>query len=255
MTTILHSGQQRPPEGALRGQTASSTMLSPAYMVLQPKGGTTKSTTLEQLLLHLHELAEKQIWLIDCDLSNPDLYRAHHGKDDIKCECIALDADAGYTTVARRLADPRIAGPIAISTGAGLAEVYIRNLGTLDLAAYRARRPFIVIVTIDPDTDSVIHLEALRGAMPHAEFYVVRPRHFGRPEEFEVFNESDIAQQFLRENRVIDLPVMPSALVRRFKTDRKSLISVMESDDIADRCTLETWLPHSRKALAPIVDR
>lgn len=254
MTTILHRGQKPVSESAVRGQTASSTMLAPAYMVLQPKGGTTKSTTLEQTLFHLYELVEKQIWLIDCDLSNPDLYRAHHD-GDIKCECIALDADAGYTTVARRLSDPRITGPIAISTGAGLAEVYIRNLGTLDLAAHRARRPFIVLVTVDPDTDSVIHLEALREAMPNAEFYVVRPRHFGRPEEFEVFNESDIGQRFLQEGRVIDLPVMPSALVRRFKSDRKSLISVMQSDDIADRCTLDTWAPHSRRALAPILDR
>lgn len=254
MTITIHRDAAHTPRGIRRDQTAANTMLSPAYMVLQPKGGTGKSTVVEQILLHLYQSVEKQIWLIDSDLSNPDLYRAHHGSE-IKCECIALDGDGGYTTVARRLSDPRIDGPIAISTGAGLAEVYARNLGILDLAAHHARRSMNVVITLDLDTDSVIHIQALREAMPHSMFYVVRPRHFGRPEEFEVFNESDIGQEFLATERVIDLPVMPSALARRFKTDRKSLISIMQSDDIADRCTLETWAPHSRRALSPFLDR
>ncbi|WP_420104475.1 hypothetical protein [Bosea sp. (in: a-proteobacteria)] len=253
MTTTIHRGEAHSPRSIRRDQTAAGTMLSPAYIVLQPKGGTGKSTVVEQILLHLYHSVEKQIWLIDADLSNPDLYRAHYGSE-IKCECVALDSDAGYTTVARRLSDPRIDGPIAISTGAGLAEVYARNLGILDLAAHHAHRSLNVAITIDLDTDSVIHIQSLREAMPHSVFYVVRPRHFGRPEEFEVFNESDFGQEFLAAKRVIDLPVMPSALARRFKTDRKSLISIMQSDDIADRCTLETWAPHSRRALSPLLD-
>lgn len=255
MTATIHRDEAHSPRGIRRDQTAAGTMLSPAYMLLQPKGGTAKSITLEQLLLHLYDLVKHQIWLIDCDMSNPDLYRAHHTEIEFKCECIALDSDGGYTTVARRLSDPRIDGPIAISTGAGLAEVYARNLGILDLAAHHARRSLNVVIPIDLDTDSVIHIQALREAMPHSVFYVIRPRHFGRPEEFEVFNESDIGQEFLAARHVIDLPVMPSALARRFKTGRKSLISIIEFDDIADRCTLETWAPHSRRALSPFLDR
>ena len=84
--------------------------------------------------------------------------------------------------------------------------------------------------------------------------HIIRPRYFGRPEQFEVFNESDLGRKFLAERRVIDLPAVPAALVRRFKTDRMSFSAVAQRGDVADVAALDVWRPKARAALAPLLD-
>lgn len=238
-----------PPNRDIPGSDRSR--LGPVIMAAQPKGGTRKSTTLAEIAFHLTE-AGLPSWIIDPDKANPDNYRAHH--TELKCECIALDREHGFTSIARRIGDTRISGPILISCGAGLAEVFKENAGTLDLAASRAGRRFIVLVPIDLDVDSLSHIDDMREAMPGAQFFIIRPRHFGHPEEFETFNDSDLGRDFIAQRRVIDLPAMPAALVRRFKSDRMSLRSVAERGDVGEVAALDTWRPRSRAALAPILD-
>lgn len=53
---------------------------------------------------------------------------------------------------------------------------------------------------------------------------------------------------------MIDLPAMPAALVRHFKSDRLSLAAIAERGDIAEVAALDTWRPRSRAALAPLLD-
>lgn len=225
--------------------------LAPVIMAAQPKGGTRKSTTLAEIIFHLMEMGHMP-WIIDQDKANPDNYKAHH--TELKCECIAADREHGFTSIARRISDTTITGPILISCGAGLVDVFKENAGTLDLAASRVGRPFFVVVPIDLDVDSLNHIEAMREAMPSAQFFIIRPRHFGHPDEFEAFNESDLGHSFINQGRVIDLPAMPAALVRHFKSDRLSLAAIAERGDIAEVAALDTWRPRSRAALAPLLD-
>lgn len=225
--------------------------LWPVIMTVQPKGGSGKSTRLAEVAFHLVE-AGLSPWIIDPDKANPDNYRAHH--TELKCECIAMDREHGFTSIARRIGDTRISGPILISCGAGLEEVFKENAGTLDLAASRVGRRVLVLVPIDLDVDSLNHIDDMREAMPGAQFFIIRSRHFGRPEEFEAFNDSDLGRGFTAQGRVIDLPAMPAALVRRFKSDRMSLSAVAERGDIGEVAALDTWRPRSRAALAPILD-
>lgn len=252
-STLRAAPQSAPPYSPQKRDTSGTDRsgLGPVIMAAQPKGGTRKSTTLAEIAFHLTE-AGLPPWIMDPDKANPDNYRAHH--TELKCECIAMDREHGFTSIARRIGDTRISGPILISCGAGLAEVFKENAGTLDLAASRAGRRFIVLVPIDLDVDSLSHIDDMREAMPGAEFFIIRSRHFGRPEEFEAFNDSDLGRSFIAQGRVIDLPAMPAALVRRFKSDRMSLCAVAERGDIGEVAALDTWRPRSRAALAPILD-
>ena len=250
----LRAGPHAAPPHSLPTRNVAGTdrsKLAPVIMAVQPKGGTRKSTTLAEIILHLMEMGHMP-WIIDPDKANPDNFRAH--RTELKCECIGLDREHGFTSIANRIADPRIAGPILISCGAGLAEVFKENAGTLDLAASRVGRKLIVVIPVDLDVDSLSHIDGVRQAMPGAEFFIVRPRHFGQPEEFEALNESDLGRDFIAQGRVIDLPAMPAALVRRFKSDRLSLTAVAERGDIGEVAALDIWRPRSRAALAPILD-
>lgn len=237
-----------------RGRANSATAmtrLDPVLMLWQPKGGCNKSVTTATAAFLMTEDGFC-ILGIDTDPTNPDVYRAHHG--EMRCECIALDNENGFTSIARRISDARITGPILISGAAGNVEAFKDNAATLGLSAARVGRRFKMVVPIDLDTDSLIHIEDMAEALPEAEILIVRPRYFGRPEEFEVFNESDLGRKFLAERRVIDLPAVPAALVRRFKTDRMSFCAVAQKGDVADVAALDVWRPKARAALAPLLD-
>lgn len=254
MTIIMTRPQPSAPAAPSRDRangTTAMTKLDPVLMLWQPKGGCNKSVTTATAALLLTESGFSIVG-IDTDPTNPDVYRAHHG--EMRCECIALDDENGFTSIARLISDARITGPILISGAAGNVEAFKDNAATLGLSASRVGRRFKMIVPIDLDTDSLIHIEDMAEALPEAEIHIIRPRYFGRPEQFEVFNESDLGRKFLAERRVIDLPAVPAALVRRFKTDRMSFSAVAQRGDVADVAALDVWRPKARAALAPLLD-
>lgn len=252
MTTreLMEARRQRDVADGTKRAAPGKTSLPPAIIVVNPKGGVTKSTWLASTAYHLYELGWRP-FVIDTDVSNPDLFKSH--SERLTVECIALDNEDGFVSVARRLADPKIQEPILISCGAGLVEVFLENAPVLDLAASRAQRPLIVVSPIDLDIDSFIHLDDIVEAMPGARVFVVRPRHYGRPRDFVAFASSEIGESFIKQQRVIDMPALPASLARRFKTDRMSLMDVRDHDDPAETSALDIWSPKAAAALAPIL--
>lgn len=249
MTTKELMEQARRQREAARNHTKTDG-LPPAIIAVNPKGGVSKSTLLAGVAYHLYV----QGWrphIIDADVSNPDLSKSHSLR--LMVERFSLENEDGFVSVARRLADPTIQEPILISCGAGLVEAFIEGAPILALAASRAARPLIVVSPIDLDIDSFIHLEDIVQAMPGAHVYVVRPRHYGRPQDFVAFAASEIGSSFIEQKRVIDMPALPAALARRFKTDRMSLMDVVDHDDAAEMSALEVWSPKAAAALAPIL--
>lgn len=254
MTIIMTRPSHTAAATSLRGRAEGTTSLSkldPVLMFWQPKGGCQKSVGTATAAFLMTETGYA-IHGIDTDPTNPDIFRAHHG--EMRCECIALDHEDGYSSIARRISDTRITGPILISGAAGNVEAFKDNAATLGLSASRVGRRFLVSVPIDLDTDSLIHIDDMAEALPEAEIHIIRPRYFGRPEQFEVFNASDLGRKFIAERRVIDLPAVPSTLVRRFKTDRMSFSAVAQRGDVADVAALDVWRPKARAALAPLLD-
>jgi len=234
-----------------RGAAPGKAGLPPAIMAVNPKGGVAKSTVLAAVAYHL---CERGRWphIVDADIANPDMAKSH--SKHLRVETIPLDIEDGFVALARRLADPKIQDPILVSCGAGLVETFLENAPVLDLAATRVQRPLIVLSPIDLDIDSFIYLEDIVNAMAGALVYVIRPRHIGRPQDFVAFASSEIGQHFIAQRRVIDMPALPAALARRFKTDRMSLMDVREMDDPAETSALDVWSPKAAAALAPILD-
>lgn len=249
MTTKELMEEARRQRDAARGQGRAAG-LPPAIIAVNPKGGVTKSTFLASTAYHLYVLGWRP-FIIDADMSNPDLFKSHSPR--LTVECFSLENEDGFVSTARRLADPTIQEPILISCGAGLVEAFLESAPILALAAARAKRPLVVVSPVDLDIDSFIHLEDIVQAMPGARAYVVRPRHYGRPRDFVALASSEIGRRFIDEQRVIDMPALPAALARRFKTDRMSLMDIVDHDDAAEMSALEVWSPKAAAALAPIL--
>lgn len=249
MTTKELMEQARRQREAARDQ-ARAADLPPAIIAVNPKGGVTKSTFLASTAYHLYLDGWRPV-IIDTDVSNPDLFKSHTRQ--LLVECFSFENEDGFVSTARRLADPKIQEPILISCGAGLVEAFLESAPILDLAAARAKRPLIVVSPIDLDIDSFIHLDDIVKALPGARVYVVRPRHYGRPRDFVAFAASEIGSNFIGQKRVIDMPLLPATLARRFKSDRMSLMDVVEQDDAAEMSALDVWSPKAAAALAPIL--
>lgn len=256
MTTreLMEKRKTAPPDAirpAQRLSRANGREVRPAILVWNAKGGTTKSSTTAGLAYLLMNSASYPR-IIDTDVSNPDLFKSHHRV--LESECLSLEDQDGFVTVARRLADRSIDREILISCAAGLVEVFLENAPILDLAASRAERPLIIVSPIDQDVDGCNHLPDLLKAMPNATVFAVRPRHFGRPESFRAFNESKLGQAMIADNRVIDLPALPDAIMRRFKSERLSFSEIEELHDAAETAALDIWSPKAAAALAPILN-
>lgn len=240
------------PDVARHAQPMSTgKRLAPAILSWNPKGGVTKSSTLAAIAYQLM-CSGSLPRVIDTDVSNPDLWKSHASV--LICECLSLQDEDGFVSIARRLADRGIDDQILISCGAGLVETFVENAPILDLAAKRADRPLLVVSPIDQDIDSCNHLPDLIEAMPNATVFVVRPRHFGRPESFRAFNESKLGQAMIADNRVIDLPAIPDAIMRRFKSQRLSFAEIVALDDEAETAALDIWSPRAAAALAPLLN-
>ncbi|MDP3600728.1 MAG: hypothetical protein Q8R85_06100 [Bosea sp. (in: a-proteobacteria)] len=240
------------PDTARPGQLRPTRKrLAQAILSWNPKGGVSKSSTLAALA-YLLMCSGSRPRVIDTDVSNPDLWKSHERV--LPCECLSLEDEGGFVSIARRLTDPDIDEEILISCGAGLVETFMENAPILDLAAKRLERPMVVLSPIDPDIDSCNHLPDLLEAMPNATVFVVRPRHFGRPESFRAFNESKLGQAMIADNRVIDLPAIPEAIMRRFKSQRLSFAEIAALGDEAETAALDIWSPRAEAALAPLLN-
>lgn len=235
---------------AALGSTAMSRTpqeAQPVFLFYSGKGGVAKST--EALKFNYHCIkAGKVPTLADADFIVQDLILAHHQEQD--CHPIKLSEEDGFTALADVIASTQAGSPIIVSCPGGQAEIFNDNAPVILIAARNAGRRVIVMSPMDLHVNSYSHVPEVEQEMPEAEIYLMRPRWFGRPEQFVAFNASQLGKRYLAAERVIDVPLMPAALARAFKDGEHSLHWIELNGSGGEKASLEAWREKSRRAYA-----
>lgn len=218
------------------------------YWIRNAKGGVGKSTGAASIHYLRRKMGEESA-IIDTDPANPDLFKSH-AKSAI-AHCVSLDSEDGYTNLAGLIA--RTDEDIVISAPAGGQELFERYAPVVDLVCRKCHRIVYLVWFIDPDIDSFINLEDSAAAVPYANVWVIRNLVFGPPEKFEAFNEHRVAQPIFKAGRVLDLPLVPAAVMRSFKSGRMSFNEILENGPEETRSALEIWTPRAMHALHPML--
>ena len=229
----------------------ASSPLKPVFVAFNPKGGVGKSTTLETLIYSCYRQAIIPL-LVDADEANPDIKKAHGGVGE--CMTVPASRENGYVTIANVLDEERDR-VIMISGPAGSIEVFRDSAAVVDIVAGRIGRPLIVIWPIDLDYDSHAHLPDAIDAFPNSDFVVVRNGHFGRPEDFQSFNGSNIGKMLIAKGKVVDLPVVPASVMRSFKTERMSFYRIQSEAPFAVQAALELFRARAFSSFKSLIDR
>lgn len=212
------------------------------------KGGVGKSAALAAVTYLLQCTGAAPV-IVDTDPPNPDMQKAH--ASTLRTYCVALDREDGYTTLAK------ICGahddPVMVSGAAGNQDVFLEYAPVLDLACQSIGRAIAVIWPLDLDIDSFVSLADSAEAMPNATFWVVRNCHFGGPDQFRAWNNSETARPYFQTGQILDLPAIPASVMRLFKTGRKSFAEIETHGEFQVRAALEIWRGRASRALAPLL--
>lgn len=217
------------------------------FMFYSGKGGVGKSTEAANLNHHFRRLG-KMPTLVDGDFVVQDYILAHH--EEQECHGLRMSEEEGYTALADVITEAEPTSPIIVSCPGAQVEVFNDHVQTILFAARSVGRKVFVLSPLDLHVNSYDHVPDLETAAQGAEIYLLRPRWFGRPDQFRQLNQSELGRRYLAAGRVIDVPLLPEALSRAFKDDHHSLSWIEQHGSGGERASLEGWREKSRLAYA-----
>jgi hypothetical protein len=220
------------------------------YWIGGSKGGVGKSMMTVVLLDHLLERGDK-VLLIECDTSNPDVWKAYGS--DLPGELIDLDEADGWIRLVNAC-DVDRSRTVVINTAArnhgGVAQ-YGRTLET-SLDELDAR--LVAFWMINRQRDSLELLADFLEAMPRADVHVVRNGYFGEERKFELYNVSALRASIeARGGRSVTLPDLADRVADDIYSQRLTLSSAAKTLPIGNRAELTRWRSEVRKMLATVV--
>lgn len=237
---------------ATKAAALSSTMLNrqpeeaeAVFLFHSGKGGVCKSTEAANLNYHFRR-AGKIPTLIDGDYGTQDFILAHH--EEQECHPLRMSEEDAFTEIADVITEADRSSPIIVSCPGGQAELFNDHASTILVAAGSVGRKVYVLSPLDLHVNSYDHVLPMEEAVRGADIYLLRPRWWGRPEQFFAFNSSELGQRYLNARRVIDLPLAPEALARAFKDGKHSLYWLERNGSGGERSALEAWREKSRRA-------
>ncbi|MBN3804337.1 protein mobD [Paraburkholderia sp. Ac-20336] len=209
----------------------------PIYLVGGSKGGVGKSFVALALADYLQR-REIHAALVETDTSNPDVMKAV--QDRMRCIAYSLDDANGWIGLVNFCDENRDA-VIVVNTAArsqtGVAQFGATLAGTLR----ELQRELVVLWVINRQRDSLELLNAFRRTFPDAITHVVRNGYFGAPEQFSLYQVSQLRKAIEARGHSLDFPDLADRVADELRSQRLSISEAAETMHIGERAELLRW--------------
>jgi hypothetical protein len=215
------------------------------------KGGVGKSMLTMALLDYVHAKGMKTV-LIECDTSNPDVYKGY--KDEVTTELINLDERDGWIHLVN-VCDEHRESTIVVNTAARNNQSVTKFSGTLAGGLEELQRELVSLWVINRQRDSLELLKEFMEAIPEAAVHVVRNGYFGEEKKFELYNTSRTKEMVeSRGGKSVTFPELADRVADDLYTKRLSIAAAGKTLPIGNRMELSRWRGEVRKVLAEIAE-
>jgi hypothetical protein len=220
------------------------------YWIGGSKGGVGKSMMTVVMLDYLIGAGEK-VFLVECDTSNPDVWKAYSEK--LEGELIDLDKAEGWIRLVNAC-DVHRDGVVVVNTAARNNLAVTQYGPTLDGSLEELGAKLVVFWMINRQRDSLELLTEFMDAMPSADVHVVRNGYFGDEGKFELYNTSTLRTAIeSRGGKSVTLPDLADRVADDIYCQRLALSDAAKTLPIGNRAELGRWRTKVRKVLAEVV--
>lgn len=219
----------------------------PIYWVGGSKGGVGKSMMSMAVLDRLWQ-AWRNVLLVECDASAPDVGEAHRG--EVPIEFLGMDEERGWVELVDACQER--ARSAVVVNGAPGDIAFVQRFGPiLDGSLAELERELVTFWVINRQRDSLDLLRDFMEAMPHAVVHVVRNGCFGDEDDFQLYNASPIRDLIEHlGGRSLTLPVLAPRVADEIYIERLSLAAASKVLSLGSRAELARW----RAAVGKILD-
>ncbi len=222
------------------------------YWIGGSKGGVGKSMLTVATLDYLLARSE-QVLLVECDTSNPDVWKAYEKQPGVQTELVNLDEADGWIHLVNSC-DANRDKTVVVNTAARNNLAVRQYGGTLDSSLEELGRTLVALWVINRQRDSLELLKEFMEAVPHAEVHVVRNGYFGEERKFELYNGSKLKDLVERRGgKSVTLPDLADRVADDIYTRRLALAEAARSLPLGNRAELGRWRGEVRKVLAEVV--
>ncbi len=220
------------------------------YWVGGSKGGVGKSMMTLALLDHLLDRGDK-VLLVECDTSNPDVWKAH--KAVVPAELINLDESDGWIHLVNAC-DAHRDGVVVVNTAARNNRAVTQYGRTLDSSLDELQTQLVALWMINRQRDSLELLKEFMDAVPKADVHVVRNGYFGDEPKFELYNRSKLRESLEgRGGKSLTLPDLADRVADDLYSQRLSLAAAAKVLPLGNRAELGRWRSAVGRVLAEVV--
>ena len=222
------------------------------YWIGGSKGGVGKSMLAIAALDYLLSKGEK-VLLVECDTSNPDVWKMYHQEVD-DTELIKLDEADGWVDFVNVCQDnPRQI--IVVNTAARNNDAVTQYGATLNSSIEELGRPVVALWVINRQRDSMELLRDFVEVIPRASLHVVRNGHFGEERKFELYNDSPIRRDLVegRGGMSLLLPDLADRVADDLYVKRLSIAKGLKALPLGNRAELGRWRSETRKVLSQVL--
>jgi hypothetical protein len=214
------------------------------------KGGVGKSLLTMALLDYVNGKGDKAV-LIECDTSNPDVYKSY--KDEVATELINLDERDGWIQLVN-VCDGNPESTIVVNTAARNNHSVINYSGTLAGGLEELQRELVSLWVINRQRDSLELLKEFMEAIPEAAIHVVRNGYFGEEKKFELYNTSRTKEMVeAKGGKSVTFPELADRVADDLYTKRLSIAGASKALPIGNRMELGRWRGEVKKVLQEVV--
>ena len=221
------------------------------YLVAGSKGGVGKSMVTMALVDLLRE-QNKNVFLVECDNSNPDVWKAH--KDEGRSELVNLDEAEGWIRLLN-ICDSNRDHVVVVNTAARNNVAVSRFGSTLNDSLDELNRELVTFWVINRQRDSLELLADFMNAIPRSVLHVVRNGYFGEEAKFELYNSSPARQQVeSKGGKSLTFAELADRVADDLYSKHLSIGAATRTLPLGNRAELSRWRGEVKKRFAQVLN-
>jgi CobQ/CobB/MinD/ParA nucleotide binding domain len=221
------------------------------YLVAGSKGGVGKSMVTMALVDLLREQG-KNVFLVECDNSNPDVWKAH--KDELRCELVNLDEAEGWIRLLN-ICDSNRDHVVVVNTAARNNAAVTRFGSTLNNSLDELGRELVTFWVINRQRDSLELLREFTSAIPRSVLHVVRNGYFGEERKFELYNSSSAREQIEKKGgKSITFADLADRVADDLYSKHLSIGAATRTLPLGNRAELSRWRNEVKKGFGSLLN-
>jgi hypothetical protein len=224
------------------------------YLVGGSKGGVGKSLASMALLDFLIEQRKAAPILIECDTSNPDVYKSY--RNSVTSKLLDLDEVDGWIELVNLIAS-HPEQPFVIATPARNNAAIAQHGALLANSLEELNSRLVTFWLINRQRDSLELLKEYLEALPCSTLHVVRNTYFGHEPKFEIYNDSKLRQEVeARGGKSLSFPDLADRVSEDLYCARRTIAAIADRTSgvpLGNRAEILSWRRKTDAMFEPCV--